>query len=164
MKKFHIILLIVCCLLWFLIILRGLGIVDINFYQSMLSSQYSASKSQVNPGKEKNFSYHVTLKYKDKTLDSHFHLYDTNSPVEILAELDKVSYSGNYFLPLIKNFKMTYLCNIKTLESSNKNKVVGKIEGVVEGKIFGFCSRAKAKEIVFNEAKKNITSYTNKLD
>jgi hypothetical protein len=99
-----------------------------------------------------------------KTLANSTHSYNNLPPIEIEAVLDEPIYSGNYVLPLVKNFKMTYLCKFTTTKSSSGHEVEGKIKGEVEGKIRGYCSRRKAKELVFAEAEKQITSYFQKLN
>lgn len=127
-----------------------------------MSSSQSTSKSQTNPGKEKHFSYHLAIKYKNMTLHSHTHLYNNLPTIEIEATLEEPVYSGNIALPLIKNFKMTYQCKFTTIKSTSGHTVDGKIEGKVTAKIHGLCSHRKAKDLAFEEAKKKIASYFQK--
>ncbi|MHC4552780.1 MAG: hypothetical protein ACYSUT_08440 [Planctomycetota bacterium] len=164
MKKKKLALLIIFCLLLSFFALRAVGIVDVNLYKSMLSCSHSITKSTVNPSQEKQFSYQVILKHGDKILENYSRSYNNHPPIKIEAILDDPIYSGNYSLPLVKNFKMTYLCTFTTTESSDGHEVEGKIKGKVEGEIQGFCSCKKAKELAFEEAKKEITSYLHKLN
>ena len=163
MKRNKQILLIIVGIFLCLFVLREIGIFDLHLYKSRMSSSHSSTLSQVKPGKEEHFSYHVTLKYSGETLDNYIHSYNNLPPTEIEAVLDEPLYSGNYVLPLVKNFKMTYLCKITTMKSLNGYKAEGKIEGEVEGRIHGLCSQRKAKELAVAEAKKQIASYFQKL-
>ena len=163
MKRGKRILLIVLCVLLCLFVLREIGIVDVNLYKSRLSNKYSHTKNHVNLGQEKHFSYHVTLKQGSEIIGNYQHSYDNLPQVEIEAVLDEPIYSGNYALPFVKNFKMTYLCNFTTMKSAGGHEIKGQIKGEVEGEIRGFCSRRKAKELAFEKAKKQMTDFCQKL-
>jgi hypothetical protein len=164
MKKKKLILFIVFCTLLCLLIFREIGIVNINLYKSTLSNSSSSIKRQINHGQEKNFSHIVNLQHNGRQIDTSTHFFNNLEPIKIEAILEEVVYSGNYYLPLVKNFKMTYQCTYRTVESANGHKVEGKITGEMKGRIQGFCSRRKAKELAFFEAKKQIMSYFDKLE
>jgi len=110
-------------------------------------------------GHEKHFSYHLTVKHKNETLHNHTYLYNNLPLIEIEATLEDPVYSGNCVWPLVKNFKMTYQCKFTTTKSPSGHTVNGQIEGEVTARIHGLCSRRKAKELAFEEAKKQIASY-----
>ena len=164
MKKGKWILLIIVGLLLCLMILREAGIIHVNVYKSMFSSSHSSSKSRVNIGQQEGFSYHVTLKCADQIIGDYMHTYNNLPPIEIEAVLDEPVYSGSYAVPLVKHIKMTYQCSYKTTRSSDGREVDGQIKGQVEGRIDGFCSRNYAKQLAFNQAKKQIATYLQKLD
>ncbi|MFA6715520.1 MAG: hypothetical protein WCS27_09090 [Victivallaceae bacterium] len=154
------ILFIVGCVFVLSIILREIGIFDFNFYSFQMSSTQSSQKNQTNMGKKKGFSYHLVVKYKSETILNYTHLYTgTHPPIEIKANLAEPVYSGNYALPFVKNFQITYQCNFASVKSSQNQTIKGKVEGTVTARIRGFCSRIKAKELAMNEAKKRIKSY-----
>jgi len=162
MKRKKLALLVICCLLLSFVVLREIGVVDVNLYKSILSASQSASMDQSGPSQEKHFSYHLTIKYKNKILHNDTHLYNNLPPIEIEATLEEPVYSGNCVLPLVKTFKMTYQCEFITTKSSSGRTVEGTVEGEVTAKVHGLCSRRKAKELTFEEAKKQIVSYFQK--
>lgn len=145
-----------------LIVLREIGIVDVNLYKSAIRSNYTASKSQHNLGSEKRFSYVVKIKYEQETISSFTHNHDNLPQIEIEVILEKPIYSGNFAMPLIKNFRMTYRCAFSTTESPSGLMVNGSINGDITAKIQGICSRSKAKALAFEDAKKQIQSYLQK--
>lgn len=156
------VLLIICCVLLCLVILREIGIVDVHLYKSVLLASQSATKTHLHTGQEKQVSYHLTVKHRRETFHTHTHSYNNLPPIEIEAVLEEPVYSGNFSLPLIKNFKMPYLCAYETTNSPSGSQISGRIEGEVNVSIRGFCSRRKAKEVALQEAKKQITSYFQK--
>lgn len=158
MKKKRI-LLIIGGVLVCLLILRETGVLDINLYHSAMTSSQSATKSQTNPGEEKRFSYHVVVNHKTQGVSGQMFHYDNLPPIEIEATLEDPVYSGNFVLPFVKNFEMTYQCEFTTTKSPSGHEVEGQIKGQVSAKIYGFCTRAKAKELAFEQATKQITSY-----
>ena len=163
MKRGKSVLLIVFCVLICLVVLREIGIVDVNLYKSRLSNNYSHTMSRVNPGREKHFSYNVTLKKGSEVIGNYQHSLENLPGVEIEAVLGEPIYSGNYALPFVKDFRMTYVCEFTTTKSAGGHEVEGQIKGEVEGKIHGFCSRKKAKGLAFAEAEKQIASFFQKL-
>jgi len=162
MKRKKLALLVIGCVVLCLAVLREIGVVDVNLYRSALSTSQSSSKSQVRSGQEESFSFHLTLKHKNETLLNHSHSYNGLPPIEIEATLADPVYSGNCVLPLAKNFKLAYQCEFTTTKSPSGHEVNGKIEGQVTATIHGLCSRKKAKELAFDEAKKQIASYFQK--
>lgn len=156
------IILIVCCVLLCLIILREIGIIDVHLYQSTLSATHSASVQKSRPGNDENFSYHVTIEYKNTPIYNHTYVYSDLPLIKIKGILQKPTYSGNYLLPLSKNFKMSYVCTFATTESPTGQNVEGKIEGEIVTKILGLCSQRKAKQLSLEEAQKHIQSYLKK--
>ena len=159
MKRKKLTLLVIGCVLLCLVVLREIGVVDVNLYKSILSTSQSSTKSQTNPGENKHFSYHLIVKHKLETLFRHTYMYDNLPPIEIEATQEAPVYSGNYVLPFVKNFKMTYQCEFTTTKSPSGHTVEGQLKGEVTAKVHGFCSRMKAKELAFEEAKKQIASY-----
>lgn len=159
MKKKKRTLLIICGIVIGLVVLREIGIVDVNLPISKLSSSHKSSMSRSYSGQEKRFSYHLTVRHKDEIVFSHTLQYGNLPEIEIEAILEEPIYTGNFLVPLYKDFKMTYLCNYNTLKSPSGHKVAGKIEGEVNAKIYGLCSRRKAKELAFEKAKEQIVSY-----
>ena len=147
------------CLLLCLVVLREIGVIDANLYRSTLSATQTAVIGQTSRGEEKHFSYHLTIKQKNKTLDSHSHSYNNLPPIEIEATLEEPVYSGNCTLPFMKNFRMKYVCEFTTATSPTERTVHGKIDGEVTAKIQGLCSRRKARALAFEEAKKQVASY-----
>ncbi len=143
--------------------LREIGVVDVHLHKSMLSASQFSTMGQSNSANEENFSYHMDLKYQEKTIHTFAHSAGKLPPIEIEAILEEPVYSGNSALPLFKNFKMTYECNYSTIKTSSGHTVQGEIEGEVVAKIYGFCSRRKAKELAFEKAKEQIADYLQDL-
>jgi hypothetical protein len=162
MKRKKLALLVLGCVFLCLVILREIGLVDVNLYKSMLSTSQSSNMTQVNRGQEEHFRYHLTIKHNSETLHNHTHSYDNLPRIDIEVVLEEPSYSGNWVLPLVKTFKMTYQCEFTTKDTQNVHAVNGNIEGEVTAKIHGLCSRRKAKDLAFEEAKKQIASYFQK--
>ena len=158
-KKIKLSLLIVVGILVCVVILREVGCVDLCLYTSRISTSHSASKGESHSGNEKNFSYDLTIKYKDQTLQHFSHSYNSLPPIQIEAVMAEPTYSGNYYLPLVKNFTMKYQCQFETKKASDGRKVSGKIEGEVKATIRGLCSLVKAKELALKEANEQIASY-----
>ena len=159
MTRKKIALIVIGCVVLCLVVLRESGVVDANLYKSTLSTTQTAVIAQTNRGEEKHFSYHLALRHKNATLDEHLHSYNNLPPIEIEATLEEPFYSGNCSLPFTKNFRMTYLCKFTTVKSPTDRTVHGKIDGEVTAKIHGLCSRRKARELAFEEAKKQVVSY-----
>lgn len=149
------------------LILREFGLIDASFYRSNLSSTRSqttqSNRGQSNVG-GKHFSFNLTIKHHNQKLDSLSHSYNSLPPLEIEATLEEPVYSGTTALPLVKNFTMTYQCKFTTLTSPNEQSVSGTIEGKVTAKIQGLCSRKKARELAFEEAKKQIITSFKSLE
>src|SRR5215467_2672828 len=106
MNRKKIAILVIGSVLLGLAVLRETGVVDANLYKSNLTASQSATKGDTYSGAEKHFSYHLTIKHKNQTLQSQTFSYNNLLPIEIEATLDDPVYSGNCILPLIKNFKM----------------------------------------------------------
>ena len=155
MKKKRV-LIIVGCLLACLLVLREFGIVDANLYTSKISASQSSSIRATHHGEEKSFSYQLTVKYQGETLTNLQHNYNDLPSIDIEATLAEPVYSGNYLLPIVKHFKMTYQCEFATTNATSTHTVQGKIEGKVVANIDGFCSRLKAKELALEEAFRGI--------
>lgn len=159
MKKKKKILRAIGCAFLALVLLREVGVLDLNFYQSKLSASQSSTLSQMRPGGRKQFSYHLTMKYGNKTIGRQTHTYNNLPPIEMEATLEEPVYSGNDVLPLAKHFDMTYRFKLTTAKPPQEHTVAGEINGKVTATIYGFCSRRKARELAFKEAKEQITSY-----
>jgi hypothetical protein len=159
MKRKKIVILVIGCVLLGLVGLRETGVVDANLYKSKLSTLQSATEGETYLGEEKHFSYHLIIKRKNQTLHSQIYSYNNQLPIEIEATLEEPVYSGNCGLPLSKDFKMAYQCEFTTMEPLSEHTIKGKIQGEVTAVIYGLCSRRKAKELAFEEAKKQIISY-----
>src|SRR5215469_4477062 len=159
MKRKKIAILVIGSVLLGVAVLRETGAIDASVYKSNLSVSQTTTKSDTYSGDEKHFSYHLTIKHTNQTLQSQTYSYNNLLPIEIEATLEDPVYSGNCILPLIKNFKMAYQCEFTTVGPSSEHKIKGKIQGEVTAVIHGLCSRRKAKELAFEEAKKQIISY-----
>jgi hypothetical protein len=152
-------LIVIGCLLLCFVVLREIGVVDTNLYKSTLSASQTAVIAQTSRGEEKHFSYHLAIKHENEMVDNHSHSYNNLPPIEIEATLEEPVYSGNCTLPFMKNFRMTYLCTFTTVKSPTERLVHGKINGEVTARIHGLCSRRKARELAFEEAKRQVVSY-----
>lgn len=152
-------LLIAGALILCFVVLREIGVIDVNWYKSMLSASQKVSLSEQYSGHQKHFSYDLTIQYKSQTLKRHSHAYDNQPPIEIKAVIEEPVYSGSYVWPLVKNFTMTYRCTFDTTNSQGGRKVAGKIEGEIKATVHGLCSQRKAKELAFGEAKNQIVTY-----
>jgi hypothetical protein len=159
MTKKRIALIVAGCLFLCLVVLREIGVIDVNLYRSALAATQTATMGQTTRGEEKHFSYHLAVKSQNETLGSYFHSYNNLPPIEVEATLEEPVYSGNYFLPFAKTFRMTYSCTFSTTTSPSEHAVNGKIQGEVTAKIRGLCSCRKARELAFEEAKKQVLSY-----
>jgi len=124
-----------------------------------MSSSQHASKNYESSGDESNFSYYLVMKHNDETIHSHTHIYNDKPQITIVAALEEPVYSGNYYLPFVKNFKMTYQCVYKTTKSESGQSVQGEIGGEISAEFSGLCTRKKAKELVFDHARKNVKKY-----
>ena len=154
------ILLIIGCAFLCLVVLREFGILDVNLHKSLFSTSQFVIKRYENAGeKTKHFSYSVTVKHQNEIVFTHTQIHDNLPPIEVEVIINKPVYQGNFFMPLIKDFKMSYLGEYKTTDSPNGYGLNGEIKGDVTAKILGLCSRKKAKDLAFNEAKKQIESY-----
>jgi len=146
--------LVVCVL-----VLREAGILDVHLYKSALSASQFASKSDINPGPEKHFSYTLTIKRGSQVLERSVHTWDNLPQMEIEAVIEEPVYSGSYSLPFVKSFTMTYRCTFDTTSSPTARKISGEIKGEVKATFHGLCTTGKAKELAFGEAKKQVASY-----
>ena len=163
MKKHMRILLVIGCAILCLEGLREFGVLDVNLYKSALSASQSATIAQSYTGEESHFSYHLTVNYRNAPLYADMHSYNNDvSPIEIAATFDEPVYSGNSLLPLAKDFKMTYQCKFTSAKSPGGRNVHGQIGGEVKAQIYGLCSRRKARELAFSEARQEIISYFQK--
>ncbi|MBI4881429.1 MAG: hypothetical protein HY812_17470 [Planctomycetes bacterium] len=68
-------------------------------------------------------------------------------------------YSGNLVLPLYKSFTMNYECQVEGRARAGGDDVRGMISGEVKAKIYGLCSRQRAKEMAREEANREIRQY-----
>jgi len=155
------ILLVIFSIIALLFVLREFGIWNANLYKSNLSVEQSAHKTQqTKSGDDKYFSYHLVIKDSSQTIFETTHYYETNKPIDIVAILDAPVYSGNYKLPFVKSFEMSYACSFSThTNSPSDRRIEGKVEGNVDTNIRGLCSRQKAKQIAYEKAKDQIQSY-----
>ncbi len=158
------VLIVLSGLLILLFILREVGILNVNLYTSAISASQKASMSHSHASSEEEgaFSYHLTVKHGKDTLFEHTLTHDGMPPIEIKVVLDEPEYSGNYVAPLFKNFTMPYHCTFSTPDSKGNHEIDGKIDGEVNARIRGLCSRAKAKQLAFDYAKDQITEYLTK--
>lgn len=161
MKRKPILIAIVLLLLT-LVILRETGILGINFYRSELKTKHTALQTVEQQGDTRPISYHLTVKYRNKTFFESTHTSDNPSPVEVEAMLEEPTYTGNTWLPFSKNFEMVYLCTFTATKAPAELKAEGKIEGKVTATIRGLCSRAQARDLTLQEAKNYIQSYFQK--
>lgn len=144
------------CILFAVIVLRMVGWIDIHLYKSELSTNQTlwSTKKGIESGNP--FSYHLVLKEDDNILDELIYV-DNNSPeIEIECVVNEINYSGNYFLPFIKTFKVEYKCSLTTPKSDGIRNITGGIEGDINGRIRGICSVNKVKKIVLAEIKKTV--------
>lgn len=139
-----------------IVVFRESGILDINLYGSVISSSNKLTKKLTTPGKETRFSYNLTIKHGNEIIASHCHIYDSLPPIEILAIISEPVYSGNYYWPLVKVFKMKYQCEFAGSKDPTGFIVAGNISGEVNARLNGFCSRNKAKALALEEARKQI--------
>ncbi|GAB6091651.1 hypothetical protein [Spirochaeta dissipatitropha] len=158
MNKKKLSLIAIGCVLLCLVVLREIGVVDLNLYISTLSTSQVATRYNTYPEQEQQFSYQLIVTQNNETLFDYTHIYNNQPPIQINGVLDEPIYSGNFVLPLVKNFRMTYQCEFNTTNSPDGHTVSGKIEGEVTAEIFGFCSRRKAKELAFEKVMKQMIS------
>ena len=111
MTKKRIALIGVGCLFLCLVVLREIGVIDVNLYRSALAVSQTATMGQTTRGAENHFSYHLAVKSQNETLGSYFHSYNNLPPIEVEATLEEPVYSGNYLLPFAKTFRMTFSFN-----------------------------------------------------
>lgn len=159
MKRNNIALLGISLVLPGIVALRELGVVDADLYASRLSASQSATLGGTHHGDNERFSYGLTIKYKDQTIHSQTQSYNDLALVEIEATLEEPVYSGICALPLNKDFKLAYQCRFTTVRSPSERAINGRIEGEVAVVIQGICSRRKAKELAFEEARTQIIAY-----
>lgn len=144
------------CILVLVSVLRMVGWFDINLYKSALSTNQTVTSNKAGLEKGTPFSYHLVLRDGSSIIDE-LNYIDGNSPVvEVECVIDEINYSGNYFLPFIKTFKVEYKCSITTLKFDGVNSITGNIEGNIDGRIMGICSTKKVKKLVLAEIKKTI--------
>ncbi|MFP6596674.1 MAG: hypothetical protein VCC01_04395 [Candidatus Hydrogenedentota bacterium] len=157
-----------CFVLVGVFFLRESGTLDWNLYKSEVTSESSTSKSgslrgPANEGPDsKHFSYRYSLEHEGAIIHQYSYDYGGMEPLIIEAVLDEPEYSGNYKWPFTKNFTMTYRCVFTTTEAAGEREVSGEMDGEVNVKIRGICSRLKSKKIAFDEATKYINNYLEK--
>lgn len=137
------------------VILRQVGLLDINLYKSQIGTNQSIITSKGTDSKEK-YSFHMVFKNQDKILGEHIYDDGKSLPINIESNLLEVNYSGNYRLPFFKSFKVKYKCDIRTLNSTSDVNVSGKIEGEINAKFIGLCSVRKVKAVILEEITKSV--------
>jgi hypothetical protein len=144
------------------VVLRSWG-VDLKLYKAALVASQQTSRTDVTPaGQEKNYSYRVSLKCGHRMLGDYWHR-NTNAPmIYIEAVMDEPVYSGNYYMPFVKNFTMSYTCTFATAMSFSGRKVEGTIKGTIAASVYGLCGQRLAKRLAFNRAVEGIMSHFRK--
>ncbi len=147
----------------------GLGPISINLY----SSQVDNGSVGTNLGGGLDFDkyrYEINHYYKkDKVGSFHFE-NGTETPkamdmnIVFKAVTEEPKYSGNYFLPFYKTYKVDYVSNMvfdqeKTTIKYNTDFKT-KIEGTLTIKVIGLCTFGEAKKI----AEKAIIASVNKYN
>jgi hypothetical protein len=144
------------CILVAVIAFRMLGWIDINLYKSELSTNQTVTSSKAGMEGKTPFSYHLILREGSSIIDELKYIDGDSPSMEIECVINEINYSGNYFLPFVKNFKTKYKCSITTLEPDGFNNVTGEITGDIDGRVIGICSVKKVKKIVLAEIKKSV--------
>lgn len=139
------------------VILRQVGLLDINFYKSWIGTNQRIVTGKRYSNSNKSFSFNLVLKNQDEILAQHLNVDGESSPsVDIECRLEEILYSGNYRLPLYKTFKVKYKCEITTVKSVSNISANGTIEGDINARIIGLCSTKKVRDIIRKEITKSI--------
>ncbi len=151
---------IVGAVLLCLIILREVGIADLNLYRSTLSTQFSASKSMQNTGgKDAKQSWNITIRDGDGSIYDHTFLYTDSAPIIVIGEVHNTEFSGTYYVPLVKGFEMTCQVEYAGADAMDRTTVDGEMNIEIKADIRGLCSRSKAKALAIEHANECITQY-----
>lgn len=144
-----------------LIVLRLVGIIDLNLYSSSINSCQSATIAS----SKKLGTYRIEFEYNNKNIYTHMIMNNTEEIVPVIVKIEGYKFTGNYFMPFYKKFTATYKCTFKTPNMSTnnvfteENQISGKVEGTVEAEIKGICSIKKAKDLVIEKAFNSMKDY-----
>ena len=150
--------LIVGCVVLCLILLREVGILDVSKYQSTLSTTFDSSAITIYQGKAHEIGFTMTLSCDGETIFARNYIRGDTQPIVVKAILTAPIYTGNTFLPFVKNFTALYTCEYSTVDSPTGHELSGTISGDIDASIIGLCTRRKAKALAFEAILKNIES------
>lgn len=159
-KKWIAILLILALLaLVLFFVLRAVGIISFDLYQSEASTERSATFiSSVPTGPGPAFSYDMTLSYDGEPI-SFAQGLAADKPVLDIDVNVLPTFSGSYKTPLYKSFTVEFSAPFESSTPDGMYSVQGDVSGVTQMKIIGLCTSRKAQELARDEIVSNVEEY-----
>jgi hypothetical protein len=159
-------LVIVCVVAFFVLLLvaREVGAVRLNLYSSQSSSSRTGSHTVGYNGEKQTLSYDIRLTRDGREWMAHRRIILGSPRVSIEGELGGIEYSGLDWTPLWKSFSMSYVCEFETVDSDGPARIAGKVEGSVEYRIVGLCSRREARRLALETAKQKVGDYIKSMN
>ncbi len=148
-----------------LLVARETSSLRLNAHTTQMSRSQSSHWAVSNHDGGNGLGYDIKLLRNGRAWMEHRRVILGQPRIQIEGELKDVVYAGTDWMPLYKNFSMTYVCDFATPPSEEVGpSLQGSISGEIEIRITGFCSRREARRIAMNEAKKGIREYILKLN
>jgi hypothetical protein len=141
---------------------REIGWLDFNLHTSNISATHAAVLNRSQLRDEDRFSYNFSLLHGGEVLYTYNNTVHGSAPLVIDAVLETPLYTGNTTIPLVRDFKMEYVCNFSTVKSPDDSSLSGSISGTVNARILGLCSRRTARQLALDSATKYIQSEAEK--
>lgn len=178
MKKTKVLLItsVILLVIILIMVLREVGVIELYYYKS--TQKFDQNSTQIKNGDTgKNYEITIILKDGEKVLNrfrqSQSHVIASNEEnclegakksqnqkvnIEVEANIIKLNYTGNYYLPFYKKFRLEYICDLITV-SENDFDMSGNIKGYADISVKGVCSTRRARGIAYDHAIEQINKY-----
>ncbi len=147
MKKKHKIILVAVLVIIVSLIMREMGIIDVNLYKSQ--SKATHTQTMARRGNTSG-SFTVVINWKRSE-----HEADGANENVISVNLSKFEVAGSTWLPFYKNAKASYAFDYGTPGGN----IGGDLKGKVAMRVSGLCSHKKLVELIKKKVEKQINQY-----
>jgi len=142
-----------------LVVLRELGVLNLNLYKSeVVTDRTGVSDLSIPAGAGSSLSYDLIIFYDGEYVSSSSRRVGAAPTLEIEVDvLPKVS--GNYWAPLYKSFSVEFSTAFESATLDSQYVFRGGVTGTTRVTVIGLCTRHKAFELVRGEIVEVMQAY-----
>jgi hypothetical protein len=146
---------------------REVGLLGLNFHKIDTDASLTLSHhTERNGTPEGPLSFRARILRGERLWLEHTRVILRAPRIEIEGQLDEVTFTGNDWLPFMKNFTLEYSGDLATVAPTEESPIqfAGTIEGSLTMRIRGFCSRREARRLALDGARERVQKALQKLN